>query len=107
MHLVRNSTEAVNFWLSLSPVHLWDNPPMLTLDPSDPEEIAFALKKAVKQSGLSLTELFDRLDEEYGVKLSISALSQAIWRGTIRLQRALQILAVCGVEHFEIMPPSD
>ena len=75
---------------------------MVTLDPSSSEEIAFALKKAVKQSGLSLVDLSEGLKSRYGVKLSVSALSHVIWRGTIRLQRALQILAVCGVTDIKI-----
>ena len=69
---------------------------MLQLNPSDSKEIAFALHKAVRQSGLSLTEIADRLKLEYGVELSVSGLSHVINRGTIRLQRALQILDICG-----------
>ena len=81
---------------------LWDNLPMLQLDPSDPKKIAFALHKAVRQSGLSLTEIADRLKLEYGVELSVSGLSRVIYRGTIRLQRVVQILAICGVSEVEI-----
>jgi len=75
---------------------------MLQLDPSDPKKIAFALHKAVRQSGLSLTEIADRLKLEYGVELSVSGLSRVIYRGTIRLQRVVQILAICGVSEVEI-----
>ena len=75
---------------------------MLQLDPSDPKELAFALHKAVRQSGLSLTEIADRLKLEYGVELSVSGLSHAINRGTIRLQRAVQILAICGMSEIQI-----
>ena len=78
---------------------------MLLFDPTDPEEMAFTLKKAVKQSGLTLAQISERLDQEYGVKLTVSALSHLIWRGTIRFQRALQILAVCGVGEIEIKKP--
>jgi hypothetical protein len=81
-----------------------NNPQMLILDPSDAEELKFALNKAVKQSGLTLEQISKRLEHEYGVKLSPSAISHAIWRGSIRLQRALQILAVCGVTEVEIKP---
>ena len=75
---------------------------MLILDPSDPEELKFALSKAVKQSGLTLEQISQRLEDEYGEKLSPSAISHAIWRGSIRFQRALQILAVCGVDQVSI-----
>ena len=75
---------------------------MLILDPSDPEELKFALNKAVKQSGLTLEQIAQRLEDEYGEKLSLSAISHAIWRGSIRFQRALRILAVCGVTEVEI-----
>ena len=62
---------------------------MLHLDPSSPEELAFALSKAVKQSGLTLAEICRRLNDDYGVELSVSGLSQVINRGKMRLQRAL------------------
>ena len=75
---------------------------MLEFDPTDKEEIAFELKKAVKKSGLSLTEISECLEKDYGDKISISALSHVIWCGTIRFQRALQILAVCGVKEAKI-----
>ena len=75
---------------------------MIELDPSDPQELAFALHMVVRRSGLTLAEIAQLLDKEYGVKLTDSALSHNINRGTIRLQRALQILAVCGVSEVEI-----
>jgi len=75
---------------------------MLELDPHDPQELSFALHKAVRLSGLILTELADRLRQEYGVEATPSSLSHVIHRGTIRLQRALQILAVCGVSEVRI-----
>jgi hypothetical protein len=75
---------------------------MLQLDPSDPQELAFALHKAVRLSGFTLGEICDRLKDDYGVELTPSGLSHVIHRGTIRFQRALQILAVCGVSQIEI-----
>ncbi len=72
------------------------------LDPNDPQELAFALHKAVRQSGLAMAEITERLKKEYGVQLTVSGLSHVIHRGTIRLQRALQILAICGVNGVEI-----
>ncbi len=78
---------------------------MRQFDPTDPEEIAFTLHKAVKKSSLTLAQIAERLEQEYGVKLTISALSHMIWRGTIRFQRALAILAICGVAGIEIKRP--
>ena len=75
---------------------------MLQFDPNDPEEIAFTLNKAVEKSGLTLAQIAERLEQDYGMKLTISAISHATWRGGIRFQRALQILAVCGVREIEI-----
>lgn len=75
---------------------------MLDLDPSAPQELAFALHKAARLSGLTLGEICDRLKDDYGVELTPSGLSHVIHRGTIRFQRALQILAVCGVSQAEI-----
>jgi hypothetical protein len=56
----------------------------------------------VKQSGLTLDKTSKRLETKYGLKLSARAISHSIWRGTIRLQSALQILAVCRVAEIEI-----
>ena len=75
---------------------------MLILDPNDTKELSFALHKAVRMSGLSLGELAERLKQDYDVDATPSSLSHAIHRGTIQLQRALQILAVCGVAEIEI-----
>jgi hypothetical protein len=63
----------------------------------------YKLKRAIKESGLTLQQICDQLDEEYGVKLSTSSLSRTIWAGTIKLQLALQVLAICGVREVEIM----
>jgi len=71
---------------------------MLELGPSDPQELTFALLKAVKRSGMTQAEICEQLRQGYGVDITVSALSHSINRGTIRLQRALQILAVCGVD---------
>lgn len=75
---------------------------MLHLDPSSPEEPAFALSKALKQSGLSLADICQRLRDDYGVELTVSGLSHVMNRGTIRLQRALQTLVVCGIDEAKI-----
>ena len=75
---------------------------MLQLGPSSSEELAFALMRAVKQSGLSLAQICQQLEADYGVELIVSGLSHVINRGTIRLQRALQILAICGVSEVRI-----
>lgn len=75
---------------------------MIELDPSDPEELAYAISKAVKKSGFSLAEISQQLADRYGVEISVSGLSHLINRGTIRLQRALQILAICGVTEVGI-----
>ena len=80
---------------------------MLLLDPNDSQEIAFALHKAVRLSGLTLGEICERLKDDYGVELSVSGLSHVINRGTIRFQRPLQILAVCGVNEIEIRSNDD
>lgn len=76
---------------------------MLQFNPNDPGDTPFKLKRAVKESGLSLQQVCDCMKTDYGVELTASALSHSISRGTIRLQRALQILAVCGVTEVEIV----
>jgi transposase len=75
---------------------------MLLLDPNDSKELAFTLHKAVRLSGLTLGEICERLKDEYDVELTPSGLSHVIHRGTIRFQRALQILAICGVDSVTI-----
>ena len=67
--------------------------------------MAFTLNKAVKKSGLTLAQIAECLEQEYGVNLTVSGLSHVITWGTIRFQRALQILAVCGVTEIEINRP--
>jgi transposase len=78
---------------------------MLQLDPEDPDQLSHALHRAVRDSKLTLDEICQRLEQEYGVSVTASAISHGIWRGGIRFQRALQILAVCGVSEVEIRPP--
>jgi len=56
----------------------------------------------VKESGLTGQEICERLKTAYGVAITPSALSRSINRGTMSLNRALQILAVCGVGEIEI-----
>ncbi len=75
---------------------------MPRLDPSDPNQLSHALHRAVRDSGLTLEEISQRLESDYGVQLSPSDISKAVWRGSVRLQRALQIFAVCGVTEIEI-----
>lgn len=75
---------------------------MIKINPADPEDISFQLHRAVKQSGLTHQQIADELEEKYGVEISVSGVSRNIWRGTLRLQRALQILDVCSVEGIVI-----
>ena len=75
---------------------------MLQLDPSVSLELTFALKKVVKLSELSLPEIVARLKQDYGVEITLSGLSHGIKRSAIRFQRALQILAICGVSEVQI-----
>jgi len=75
---------------------------VIELDPSDPLEIAFQLTKAVKRSGLSREDILARLRQKYGYEVSYSGLSQLLRRGTIGLQRALQLLDVLGESEIRI-----
>ena len=70
---------------------------MIQFDPSDPGETPYILQRAIKESGLSRQQIRERMKADYGVELTSSALSHLISRGTLSLQRALQILAICGV----------
>ena len=76
---------------------------MLQFNPNDPGDTPFKLKRAVKESGLSLQQVCDHMKSDYDVDITPSALSHSISRGKLRLQRALQILAVCGVSEVEIV----
>jgi hypothetical protein len=75
---------------------------MLRFHSDDPGDTPFKLKRAVKDSGLTLQQNCDRLEAEYGVSITTSALSHSISRDTIRLQMALQLLAICGVTEIKI-----
>jgi len=75
---------------------------MIELDPIDNVEIAFQLTKAVKRSGLSREEIIARLRQKYGYEVSYSGLSHLLNRGTIGLQRALQVLDVIGEKEIRI-----
>ena len=79
---------------------------MLQFNPNDPGDTPFKLKRAVKESGLKMQQVCDRMESNYGADLSASALSHSINRGTLSLNRALQILAVCGVSEVEIVGSS-
>ena len=48
---------------------------MLQFNPNDPGDTPFKLLRAVKESGLTLQQICDRLKSEYGVDLSPSSLS--------------------------------
>ena len=76
---------------------------MLKFDPTDPGDTPYKLQRAVKESGLSLKQICDRMESDYGVALTVSAASRTITRGTLSLQRALQILAICGVTEVQIL----
>ena len=75
---------------------------MLQLNPNDPGDTPYKLQRAVKESGLSLQQICDRMKSDYGIEVTPSAISRSINRGTLSLQRALQILAICGVTEVEI-----
>jgi transposase len=75
---------------------------MLQFNPNDPGDTPFKILRAVKESGLTLQQICDQMKSEYGLEITTSALSRSVNRGTLSLQRALQILAVCGVSEIEI-----
>jgi hypothetical protein len=75
---------------------------MLQFNPNDPGDTPFKIQRAVKESGLTLQQICDRMKSDYDLEHTPSALSRSITRGTLSLQRALQILAVCGVTEIEI-----
>ena len=75
---------------------------MLQFNPNDPGDTPYKLQRAVKESGLSLQDICDRMKSDYGKALTPSALSHSINHGTLSLQRALQILAISGVSEIEI-----
>jgi hypothetical protein len=75
---------------------------MLQFNPNDPGDTPYKLRRAIKESGLTLQQICNRLKSDFGVELTSSALSHSISSGSIRLQRALQILANCGVKKFKL-----
>jgi SpoVK/Ycf46/Vps4 family AAA+-type ATPase len=77
--------------------------PTLQFNPNDPGDTPYKLLRAVKESGLTLQQICDRLKSDFEVELTPRALSRSVSRGTLRLQRALQILAICGVSEVEIV----
>ena len=78
---------------------------MIELDPSDDQELAFALLKAYKRSGLTLEEISEQLRLQYGVEIGSNAVSRSINRTGVRFQRALQILKICGETEIRIRTP--
>lgn len=75
---------------------------MLQFNPNDPGDTPYKLQRAVKESGLTLQQICDQLKSSYQVDVSPSSLSRSISRGTIKLQLAIQVLAICGVREVEI-----
>ena len=75
---------------------------MLQFNPNDPGDTPYKLRRAVNESDLSMQQICDLMKADYGVALTPSSLSRSITRGTLQLQRALQILAICGVSEIEI-----
>ncbi len=75
---------------------------MLQLDPKDSGDTPYKLQRAIKDSGLTLQQDCDRLKSDYEVELLPSSQSRSISRGTIKLQLALRVLAICGVSEVEI-----
>jgi hypothetical protein len=82
---------------------MWNNPPMLQFNPNDSGDTPYKIRRVVKESGLTLQQICERLKSDFGVKLTPSALSRSISRGTLRMQRAMEILAICGVSEVEII----
>lgn len=74
----------------------------IILDPNDELENRYVIHRAVKSSGLSLKEISERLSGDYGVTLTESGVSHYVNRGSMKLQRTLQILSICGVSSIEI-----
>jgi hypothetical protein len=76
---------------------------MLQFNPNDSGDTPYEIRRVVKESGLTLQQICERLESEFGVKVTTSALSRLISRGTLRMQRAMEILAICGVSEVEII----
>ena len=77
-------------------------PSMLQFNPIDPGGTPYQLQRAIKESGLTRQDVCDCLKTDYEIELSNTSLSRMISRNTIKLQLALQILAICGVTEVKI-----
>jgi len=64
------------------------------------------MRRALKEFGLTLQQVCDRMNSDYGVDVTPSAISRSISRDTLRMRRALEILAICGVSQVEIRDAS-
>lgn len=73
------------------------------IPPNDPGDTPYKRQRAIKESGLTLQQICDRMKSDFEVELTPSALSHTVSRGTLCLQRALQILAICGVSTVEVV----
>ena len=80
---------------------------MIQFDPSDSEETVLVLKKAVKQSGITFAQLSERMEQDFGEKLTSDVLNFDDWWKTLSLQQALQILDICGVSEFKVKLPNE
>jgi hypothetical protein len=76
---------------------------MLTFNPNDSGDTPYKIRRVVKESGLTLQQICERLKSDFGVQVTTSALSRSISRGTLRMQREMEILAICGVSEVEII----
>jgi hypothetical protein len=65
---------------------------MLTFNPNDSGDTPYKIRRVVKESDLTLQQICERLESEFDVKVTTSALSRSISRGTLRMQRAMEIL---------------
>lgn len=83
--------------------YLWNNLNMIKFNPQDPGDIPYKFLRIVKESSLSLQQICDRMKAEFGVELTASAISKNINNGTLSLQRALQLLAICRVSEIGIV----
>ena len=53
---------------------------MLQLDPHDAKQLSHTLHRAIRDSGLSLTEIVKRLERDYGVSVTVSAIRHVAWQ---------------------------
>ena len=56
---------------------------MLQFNPNDPGDTPYKLQRAIKESGMTLQQVCDRLESDYDVKLLQSSLSRSISRETL------------------------